>query len=329
MKAESHVISSIIDRVSETVVGDRVVVEKLLAGALANGHILFEDNPGLGKTLLVKVFARAIGFHATRIQFTPDLLPSDILGTHVWDPEKRALRLARGPIFTNVLLADEINRAPPKTQSALLEAMQERQVTLDGETLPLEGVFFVLATQNPIEQEGTYALPEAQLDRFLLRLTTGYPRDIADESKILARRLEWQRDDPTGLVEPVLPPEGFQLLQEIVERGIHVAPEILDYISGIVRALRDSPDVAVGPSPRGAVALMRASRGLAFVRGRDFVTPDDVKELAVDALAHRTLLDLERALEGLRPEDAVRQVADAVPVPVRFAKPTVAAASPA
>ena len=203
------VCDRIIDRVSEVFVGNRLLLRKLLAAALANGHVLFEDYPGLGKTLLAKVFTKAIGSNTKRVQFTPDLLPADILGAKVWRQNTGLFELIQGPVFTNVLLADEINRAPPKTQAALLEAMEERQVTIDGDTLPLQPPFLVIATQNPIEQEGTYPLPEAQLDRFLFRLGTGYPTNQEQESSILQRRIQWQKDDPTEDVEPVLDADSF------------------------------------------------------------------------------------------------------------------------
>ena len=299
-------------------VGNPLVLRKLLAGALANGHVLFEDYPGLGKTLLVKVFARTIGCHSARIQFTPDILPADIVGSKVWSPKDNGFRLQKGPIFTNVLLADEINRAPPKTQSALLEAMEERQVTIDGETMKLPPPFFVLATQNPIEQEGTYPLPEAQMDRFLLRLQTGYPPELKDEAEILKRRIGWAKDDPTEDVRPVLTMEGFRTLQIVAERQVFVHDQIIDYICKIVRGLRDHPKVEVGPSPRGTLALLRLTRGLAMSLGRDFVTPDDVKLFAVDALAHRTLLEMDHVVEGAKAQDVVREVVAGIEVPTTF-----------
>ena len=212
----------IIDRVGEAFVGNRLLLRKLLAAALANGHVLFEDYPGLGKTLLAKVFSRAIGSDTKRVQFTPDLLPSDILGVNVWRQNEGIFQLIRGPVFTNILLADEINRAPPKTQAALLEAMEERQVTIDGDTMSLGSPFIVIATQNPIEQEGTYPLPEAQLDRFLFKLGTGYPANQALESDILNRRIAWQKDDPTEDVKPAISVEGFPELQRLVETAVYI-----------------------------------------------------------------------------------------------------------
>jgi MoxR-like ATPase len=318
MEAPNAACARILDAVGQTFVGDRLLLRKMLAGALANGHVLFEDHPGLGKTLLVKAFSKAIGCASTRIQFTPDLLPSDILGTNVWSTREERFVLAKGPVFTNVVLADEINRAPPKTQSALLEAMEERQVSIEGETHRLPEPFFVLATQNPLEQEGTYPLPEAQLDRFLLRMTMGYPRDLESETEILRRRLTWKKDDPTRDLKPVVDEDGFRAMQQAVEDGIYVHPAILVYIGRIVRAVREHPHIVAGPSPRGALALLRLARAHAYIQGRNFVTPDDVKLFVEDALSHRLLLDLERVLEGVEARAVVREVLDRVEAPLRF-----------
>ncbi len=312
--------NAIVENVATVFVGDRELMKKLLAGALANGHLLFEDDPGLGKTLLVKVFARTIGSRSDRIQFTPDLLPADILGTKVWNSRDSRFDLVKGPIFTNILLADEINRAPPKTQSALLEAMEERQVTIDGESIILPRPFFVLATQNPIEQEGTYALPEAQLDRFMMKLSTGYPLTHESEVSILERRLSWRKDDPSMDVRAVVDADEFRGMQQEVERDIYIHKSILDYIAEVVRAVRDHPSVAVGPSPRGALALMKAGRALAYVNGRDFVTPDDVKGIFEDALAHRLVLELDDILDGADARELVRKVVETVDAPKRYGR---------
>ena len=305
---------TIIDTVTQYFIGNRPAVEKTLAAALVNGHVLFEDHPGLGKTLLAKVFAKVIGCSFRRIQFTPDLLPSDIIGTKVWRTRLETFELVKGPIFTNILLADEINRAPPKTQAALLEAMEERQVTIEGVTYKLEEPFFVIATQNPLEYEGTYPLPEAQLDRFLLRLTTGYPTP-ENLVKILKSRLKWRRDDPTAYIKPVVTKSNFLELQRTVEHKIYIDDAVLDYIAKIIDAIRANPRVEAGPSPRGALALMKLSKAIALIRGRDFVIPDDVKTLAISALAHRIILKTEYILEGLRPEDLVKEAVEAIPVP--------------
>ncbi|MEK6975773.1 MAG: MoxR family ATPase [Candidatus Thermoplasmatota archaeon] len=307
----------VIDVVARYFVGQRRTLEKVMAGALANGHILFEDPPGLGKTLLVKVFSRALGLDSRRIQFTPDMLPADIMGSKIWNPATRQFELFKGPIFTGVVLADEINRAPPKTQSALLEAMEERQVTIEGQTIPIPPPFFVLATQNPIEQEGTYPLPEAQMDRFLLRLSTGYPTDLGAEKEILRRRISWQAEDPMNTVPVVCDHKTFRAWQSIVEKDIFVHDSLLDYMATLVRRLREHPKVEVGPSPRGSLALLRVSRALAFVRGRNYVIPDDVVECAGDVLAHRTIIEVEQSLEGVTSAEVVAEVVRSVAQPAR------------
>ncbi|WP_457590363.1 AAA family ATPase [Geoglobus sp.] len=302
----------IVNTVSRFYVGNKDLVEKVLAASLCNGNVLFEDFPGLGKTLLAKVFAKAIGADFTRVQFTPDLLPSDITGTKVFRESRFILQ--KGPIFTHVLLADEINRSPPKTQSALLEAMEERQVTIEGETMKLPEPFFVLATQNPVEQEGTYPLPEAQIDRFLIRLSPGYPESVEDEMEILRRRIEWRKDDPTADVAPALSLEQFSEMQEMVER-VYVDEKLLKYIAELVRATRRHEMVELGSSPRGGLALLKMSRAMALMSGRSFVIPDDVKRVAVECLSHRVMLKLEYEIEGIRPERVVRDVLNEVEVP--------------
>jgi len=309
---------SIIDGVGAVFVGNKPLLRKLLAAGLANGHVLFEDNPGLGKTLLAKVFARVIGFNYARIQFTPDLLPADIVGTRVWRQKDSTFELMRGPIFTNILLADEINRTPPKTQAALLEAMEERQVTIEGETHPLIAPFFVLATQNPIEQEGTYPLPEAQLDRFVMKLSTGYASSIEEESLILKRRIVWRKDDPSEQVQPVLSVEHFLNLQTAVEDEIYIDQSILNYVSQIIRTTREHPKVQIGASPRGGLALLKLSRAMALMNGRDFVVPDDIKIFVLDTLAHRIILNLEETLEGVSARNIVNEIVENIPAPTEF-----------
>ena len=319
------ICEEIIDHVAAVFVGNRLLLRKLLAAALANGHVLFEDYPGLGKTLLAKVFSRSIGSDTKRVQFTPDLLPTDILGVNVWRQNEGRFELVQGPVFTNVLLADEINRAPPKTQAALLEAMEERQVTIDGVTMRLGSPFIVLATQNPIEQEGTYPLPEAQLDRFLFRMGTGYPANRDLENDVLRRRIEWKKDDPTEDLEPAISLEGFLELQALVETAVYVDSVIVDYISQMVRLTREHPRVAVGVSPRGALALLRVSRSIALIHGRDFVVPDDVKMVVNDVLAHRIILNIEDTLEGVQPEEIIGEILEAVPPPTELSsRPTQA-----
>lgn len=308
----------IVEEIRKIYVGDELLVRKVLAAALANGHILFEDNPGLGKTLLAKTMAFSIGCKFSRTQFTPDLLPADILGTKIWRQRTGSFELLKGPVFTNILLADEINRSPPKTQSALLEVMEERQVTIEGETHRLEEPFFVLGTQNPIEYEGTYPLPEAQMDRFLLRLSTGYAETLEKEKLILQRRIDWKKDDPTMDIKPVVSTKELRALQKIIENNVYVDDVILRYITEIVRKTREHSQVEVGSSPRGGLALLKASRAMALMSGRDFVTPDDVKTFALDALSHRLILKLEYALEGIRERDIVKEAVSTVPVPKDF-----------
>ncbi len=309
---------NILQAVSAVFVGHRPLLKKLLAAGLASGHVLFEDNPGLGKTLLAKVFARVIGFDYARIQFTPDLLPADILGTRIWRQKDASFELMKGPVFTNLLLADEINRTPPKTQAALLEAMEERQVTIEGETNPLPVPFFVLATQNPIEQEGTYPLPEAQLDRFTLKMSTGYAETLEEESTILMRRIQWRKDDPSGEVKAVISNEQFLKLQIQVENEVYIDRCILDYVSQIIRDTRQHPRIEIGASPRGGLALLKISRSIALIEGRDFVVPDDIKFFAADALSHRIILNLEDTLEGQNPRKIIEEIVEKVPAPTDF-----------
>ncbi len=300
----------------QVIVGDGVVIQKMLCAALAGGHVLFEDNPGLGKTLLAKVFAKVSGCAWSRVQFTPDMMPGDILGARIWKDARTGFVLEKGPVFTNILLADEINRAPPKTQSALLEAMEEKQVTIEGSTYRLEKPFFVIATQNPIELEGTFPLPEAQLDRFLLKMTTGYVKTLEQESEILRRRIGWKTDDPTGQIERALTQDQFVAMQDHVESSVYVDSQILDYVSNIVRATREHPAVEVGSSPRGGLALLKLSRAYAAMCGRDFVTPDDVKVFVEDALGHRVILNIEYEIEGTAtPRSVVSEVVASIEPP--------------
>jgi len=297
--------------IEKAIVGKRDVVEKVLVTLLAQGHLLIEDYPGMAKTLLASSFAHALDLEFRRVQFTPDLLPSDITGGYIYDPKLGDFRLRKGPIFTNILLADEINRAPPKTQSALLEAMQERQVTIDGSTFALNEPFMVVATLNPIELEGTYPLPEAQLDRFLMKVKMGYP-SFEEEKMILRKRVERRADKP--IINKVVSRDEILALQKAVE-DVYVDESILEYIVKLVSATRRLKEVEVGVSPRGAEALMKASRALAFIRGRKYVIPDDVKELAVPVLAHRLVLRVESAIRGFTSEELVKQVLEKTEVP--------------
>ena len=313
------VSNAILDGLGKVYVGKRMVLRKLVAASLANGHVLFEDYPGLGKTLLAKLYSRITGCHWSRVQFTPDLMPADILGTRVWRVQQSRFVLERGPIFTNVLLADEINRAPPKTQSGLLEAMEERQVTIEGETHKLAEPFFVIATQNPIEMEGTYPLPEAQMDRFLLKMNMGYVESLAQESLIMKRRIYWKQDDPTSLIQPVTNDATFRSLQRYIEERIYVDDKIVDYISQMVRGTRRHPVVEVGASPRGGLSLLKVARAHAAMTGRGFVTPDDVKMFVHEALGHRIIMKMEYVLEGSFSVDAVlNEILEQIEVPKEF-----------
>ncbi len=301
----------ILEEVERAVVGKRRPLELVLLAFLADGHVLLEDFPGLAKTLIARSFAQVCDIRFTRIQFTPDLMPSDVTGSSIYNQRSADFEFRPGPIFTNLLLGDEINRAPPKTQAALLEAMQERQVTIEGQTNVLEPPFLVIATQNPIEYEGTYPLPEAQLDRFLLRLRIGYPgRD--DEWALLERRLERAADEIR--LEQVADRQGLLQMQQALEQ-VHVSAPIGYYIVDLVASTRASQRAQVGASPRGALALLKLSRARAALDGRDFVTPEDVKSVAVPALSHRLMLKPELWVQRVRPEDVVREVLETVPTP--------------
>jgi MoxR-like ATPase len=301
----------ILDEVERAVVGKREALELILLGLLADGHVLIEDYPGLAKTLMARSFAQVASMRFSRIQFTPDLMPSDVTGSSIYNQRDQEFEFRPGPIFANLLLADEINRAPPKTQAALLEAMQERQVTIDGRTHLLDRPFLVLATQNPIEYEGTYPLPEAQLDRFLLRISVGYPaRD--DEWRVVAERAERRRDEVD--LEPVADRETLRELQQAVEH-VHVSEPVGYYMVDLVAATRTGAQIQVGASPRGSLALLKLARSKAALEGRDFVTPEDVKAVTVPALAHRLTLKPELWVQRIRAEDVVRERMETVPAP--------------
>jgi MoxR-like ATPase len=293
------------------VIGKRNVLEMILLGLLADGHVLIDDVPGLAKTLMARSFANVLGLGFGRVQFTPDLVPSDITGATIYDQHRGTFEFRRGPVFTNILLADEINRAPAKTQAALLEAMEERQVTIEGETYPLPPPFLVLATQNPIEFEGTYPLPEAQLDRFLMRIGVGYPTND-DEWRIIERRL--QRKTDVVHLTPVVGPSDLEQMKASVE-DVFVSEAIGRYIVSIVDATRSAPRVQVGASPRGSLALEKLARAKAVLAGREFVTPEDVKAVAVPALAHRIALRPDSWVAGVKGDGIVRDVLDSVPAP--------------
>jgi len=301
----------IVGEVERAVVGKHDAVELVLLGLLADGHVLIEDVPGLAKTLIARSFAQATSLRFARVQFTPDLMPTDITGASIYNVQRGAFEFRPGPVFTNLLLGDEINRAPPKTQAALLEAMQERQVTIEGETHLLDPPFLVLATQNPVEYEGTYPLPEAQLDRFLLRVSVGYP-ERQDESEVLERRGARQRESIQ--LDQVVDATTLLGMQQAIET-VFVSEAVRLYMVDVVRATRSSPRVQVGASPRGSLALYTLARGRAAIDGRDFVTPDDVKAIAIPALAHRLTLRPELWVQRIRPDEIVEEILREVPTP--------------
>ena len=311
LEAVADRCQEVLAALGQVIVGKAHVLQQIMAGILANGHILIEDYPGLAKTLIARLVAQTLDLGFKRIQFTPDLLPSDITGSFLYDQREARFEFRRGPIFTNLLLADEINRATPKTQSALLEAMQESQVTVEGERFPLEAPFLVIATQNPIELEGTYPLPEAQLDRFLMRVSVGYP-DRGDEIEILARRRR-RREDAISLA-PVVSRAELSAMQASLE-DVHVAEVTEHYVVDLVQATRSDPRVALGASPRGTLALFKLARAAAAIARRDFVLPDDVKAMAVPALAHRLILKPELWAARISPAQVVETLLAQVPAP--------------
>jgi MoxR-like ATPase len=315
--ATHELANAVLDEVAQAIVGKRLALEHVLLGILAGGHVLIEDLPGLGKTMLARSFARVLGLSFRRVQFTPDLLPQDLTGAVVYDQRSGELSFRPGPVFTNLLLADEINRTPPKTQAALLEAMAERQVTSDGETRALPAPFVVLATDNPIEYEGTYPLPEAQLDRFTVRVRLGY-LDATGESAMVRRRLDrgGQEPDLRQLVDAARLGEMVAALEQVA-----VHPDVLDYAVAIVQASRAHPKTLVGASPRGSLAMVQLARGVAVLAGRAFVLPEDVKRIAVPALGHRLVLRPELWVTRVSGDDIIAELLDEVPAPP--AQPTV------
>jgi MoxR-like ATPase len=315
---QAELVHRLVSELGKAIVGQSEMITRLLIGLLTHGHILLEGVPGLAKTTAIKSLAQALSTRFQRIQFTPDLLPADLIGTLIYVPSEGTFRTRKGPIFANFVLADEINRAPSKVQSALLEAMQERQVTIGDETFPLPGLFLVMATQNPIEQEGTYPLPEAQVDRFMLKVKITYP-EAQEERKVLDAAL----DGTVRPIQPVLQPEQLAGMQEVVKL-IYVDDQVKEYILNLVRATRDPsifglkdlvPLIDYGASPRATIFLGLAARAIAFLQGRGYVTPQDVKDIAYDVLRHRVILTYEAEAEDRPPEDVVRAILSAVPVP--------------
>lgn len=304
------ICAKIVENISKVMVGKQETIEMLLVALLSDGHALIEDVPGVAKTLLAKCLAKSIGGAFNRIQFTPDLMPADITGFNVYDQHAASFSFRPGPVFTNVLLADEINRTIPRTQSSLLESMEERQVTIDGETHELPAPFFVIATQNPIELEGTFPLPEAQLDRFVLKCSVGYP-DEQEELQMLER---FQRSDPLEELDSVVTLEDVMRMQQD-RKDIIISEPVRRYIIDIVRATRAHAAVQYGASPRGSLGLMRAGQALAALRGRDYTLPDDVKLLALPVLSHRLILNEQNRLRGESSKDVIESIVDKLPVP--------------
>ena len=308
-------LNSISQTIDNIIIGQSMLVKQLLVALLTGGHVIIEGVPGTGKTLLVKVLSKLIAADFRRIQLTPDILPSDILGTNIFDLNSRSFNLKKGPIFTEILLADEVNRTPPKTQAALLEAMEEQQVTLDGETITLPPLFWVVATQNSLEFEGTYPLPEAQLDRFLFKLMVDYPQKEAEKQMLInardgfkAKKVDLDQIKAIATVEDIL-----TLRQKV--QSVEVTDNILDYLLNLVERTRQHPDLFLGASPRSAVAWLQATKANAYIDGRDYVTPDDVKEVAYPLLRHRLILKPEAQLEGVAIESAIASILKQVSVP--------------
>ncbi len=315
MNEATTVFNRLSQTIGKVIVGQYDLIQQLLVALLSGGHVIIEGVPGTGKTLMVKVLARLIQADFKRVQLTPDILPSDILGTNIFDLNSRSFTLKKGPVFTEILLADEINRTPPKTQAALLEAMEEQQVTLDGETLPLSELFWVIATQNSLEFEGTYPLPEAQLDRFLFKLVVDYPDAAAEKQMLLnsqagfrAKRLDLARLKPLATVEQIV--NARKAVQ-----GVEVEDKLLDYVLALVQRTRQHPDLALGASPRAAVAWLQTSKAYAWLAGRNYVTPDDVKAIAFPLLRHRLILKPEAQLDNLMIDAVIASLLKQVPVP--------------
>ncbi|MCK6618044.1 MAG: MoxR family ATPase [Cyclobacteriaceae bacterium] len=306
-------VQQIRSEISKIIVGQQHLVDLLITAVLADGHVLIEGVPGVAKTLTAKLLARVIDVKFTRIQFTPDLMPSDVLGTSVFNVKKSEFEFKAGPIFSNIVLIDEINRAPAKTQAALFEVMEERQVTVDGTTYAMEQPYLVVATQNPIEHEGTYRLPEAQLDRFLFKIIVTYP-NLEQEVAIISGHHHRQGHAPVGEVKPVLNAQQIKVYRQAVQQ-VHIEDNLVRYIAQIVHETRNNPSLFLGGSPRASVALLTCSKAYAAINGRDFVTPEDVKFIAAPVLRHRIMLMPDKEMEGVTPDDVVKQIVDKVEVP--------------
>jgi len=297
----------------KVIVGQDKLIDNLLVALLSNGHVLLEGVPGIAKTIAVKLLAKTIDINFSRIQFTPDLMPSDIIGTSIFNLKKSEFEFKKGPVFSNLILIDEINRAPAKTQAALFEVMEERQITIDGITYPMELPFLVIATQNPIEHEGTYRLPEAQLDRFLFKIIIDYP-SLTDEYEIIRREHEAKENDKTADVQKVVTSVEIGKYQSLV-RNVLIEQNLIEYIAKIVQNTRENSFLYIGASPRASLAILNASKGFAALNGRDFVTPEDIKEAAIPVLQHRVIVSPEKEMEGLKTEEIVRQILEIIEVP--------------
>jgi MoxR-like ATPase len=306
-------IAQVRQEIAKVIVGQDAMVEMLVAAILANGHVLIEGVPGVAKTLTAKLLAKVIEAEFTRIQFTPDLMPSDVLGTQVYNQKTSQFEFKSGPIFSNIVLIDEINRAPAKTQAALFEVMEERQVTIDGTTYPMKAPYLVVATQNPIEHEGTYRLPEAQLDRFLFKISVKYP-NLEEETAIISRHNDWHGGQPINEIKPVLTKEDIAAFRAL-SRQVHVEAPLIQYIARLIQETRTNPMLFLGGSPRASVAILNASKAMATLQGRDFVTPEDIKYVALPVLRHRIMLSPEKEMEGIDTDEVVKQIIDKVEVP--------------
>ncbi len=301
------------DEVAKVIVGQEKVIELLIVALLADGHVLIEGVPGVAKTLSAKLLARTFSVDFSRIQFTPDLMPSDVIGTSIFNQKTNDFEFRKGPIFSNIVLIDEINRAPAKTQAALFESMEERQITIDGHTYKLAPPFIVLATQNPVEHEGTYRLPEAQLDRFLFKVSIDYPT-LHEEEAIIRGHHTRQYTDPVSMITPILTADLVAAYREKV-RSIHVEEKLIGYIARLVNDTRQNKSLFLGASPRASIAILNASKAMAAIRGRDFITPEDIREVTLPVMQHRIILTPEREMEGIKPADVIREIIQKIEVP--------------